>query len=127
MVLLWTDSWNGQNLSLAYPELFSFAKDKLITFQKATACPQLIQNFHLPLSIQAHTQLHELESAIIQLQPQDNKDLLYYSWGSSAFSALKANKAPVGHRQMHPMFLWIWNTKCQMKHKFFFWLLLRTD
>lgn len=32
----------------------------------------------------------------------------------------------VGHRSVHPAFLWIWKSKCQMKHKvFFFWLLLR--
>lgn len=52
-------------------------------------------------------------------------DLLIFSWGNSCFSAAKIYKTLVGHRPVHPTFLWIWNSKCQMKYKVFFWLLLR--
>lgn len=31
----------------------------------------------------------------------------------------------MGHRNIHPTFHWIWKFKCQMKHKVFFWLLLK--
>ena len=31
----------------------------------------------------------------------------------------------VGHAQTHPAFNWIWNSKCQPKHKVFLWLLLQ--
>jgi len=53
-VLFWTDSWNGQALNLAYSELYSFVKDKGSSFKKAHGFPLLIQNFHVPFTIQAH-------------------------------------------------------------------------
>ena len=34
-ILFWSDPWNGQTLSLTNLELFSFTKDKLITFKNA--------------------------------------------------------------------------------------------
>lgn len=30
----------------------------------------------------------------------------------------------MGQRRVHPSFKWIWRSRCQMKHKVFFWLLL---
>lgn len=41
------------------------------------------------------------------------------------FYASKAYKRLIGHREIHPIFKWIWSSKCQMKHKVFFWLVLR--
>ena len=38
---------------------------------------------------------------------------------------LGAYKAIIGHRQVHSLFKWLWKAKCQMKHKVFFWLLLK--
>ena len=86
---------------------------------------QLIQNFHLPLSIQAHTQLQELKAAIARLQIQEGKDIWHYTWGNSNFTAAKAYRVMIGHRPVHPIFQWIWSSRCQMKHKVFFWLLLQ--
>lgn len=60
-VLLWKDLWNGQIPSQAYPELLSFAKDQDITLKGALSTPQFIQNFDLPLTTQAHTQLGILQ------------------------------------------------------------------
>ena len=107
------------------PELFSFTKDKLITFKNAVTPTQLIRNFHLRLSIQAHTQLQELKAAIARLQIQEGKDIWHYTWGNSNFTAAKAYRVMIGHRPVHPIFQWIWSSRCQMKHKVFFWLLLQ--
>ena len=85
----------------------------------------MIQNFHLPLSIQAHTQLQELKAAIARLQIQEGKDIWHYTWGNSNFTAAKAYRVMIGHRPVHPIFQWIWSSRCQMKHKVFFWLLLQ--
>jgi len=41
------------------------------------------------------------------------------------FSTTKAYIALIGHRRTHPLFKRMWKTKCQMKHKVFFWLLLK--
>ncbi|RLM97793.1 ML domain protein isoform X2 [Panicum miliaceum] len=124
-VLFWTDSWNGQPLHSACPELYSFAKDKESSFKKALSHPHLINNFHLPLTIQAHQQFQELTISLHQLQPQGDRDQWTYVWGNSIFTASRAYKEIIGHRAVHPFFLAIWKSKCQMKHKVFFWLLLR--
>jgi hypothetical protein len=63
---------------------------------------------------------------IILSRPHTSEtDTWIYSWRSPMFSTSRAYKALVGHRSVHPTFLWIWGSKCQMKHKVFFWLLLK--
>lgn len=47
-----------------------------------------------------------------------------FSWGTSTFSSSKVYKALIGPRPVHPTFKWIWQSKCQMTHKVFFWLVL---
>lgn len=89
------------------------------------AAPSLVHNFHLPLSIQAHQQLQNLLATLHALQPQGDSDQWSYIWGSSVFTASRAYKEIIGHSSVHPLFLAIWNSKCQMKHKVFFWLLLK--
>jgi hypothetical protein len=123
--LFWTDSWNGSPLALEFPELFSFAKADGISFKKALSHPQLIQNFHVPLTTQAHQQFQQLSVNLLQLQPQGDKDQWFYAWGGADFKASRAYKHIIGHGPVHPLFLTIWNSKCQMKHKVFFWLLLK--
>jgi hypothetical protein len=54
-----------------------------------------------------------------------DSDIWSYVWGNATFTTSKAYKALVGNRPVHPAFLWIWRSKCQMKHKVFFWLLLK--
>ncbi|CAO2177232.1 unnamed protein product [Urochloa humidicola] len=124
-VKLWEDKWNGNSPAVDYPELLSFAKNKHISFQLAVSKPRFIQNFHLPLSIQAHQQLLLLEHNISQVQRLGEKDQWKYQWGNSNFTSHKAYKVIIGSRQVHPLFLWLWKSKCQMKHKVFFWLLLK--
>lgn len=55
-VLFRTDLWNNIVPSMAFPELFSFAKNKFISYKTIANRPNFIQNFHLPLSTQAHQQ-----------------------------------------------------------------------
>lgn len=124
-VLFWYDLWNGQVTSQAYPELFSFAKDPWITFRNMTRRNPASQHFHLPLSTQAHQQLQSLLNSIPDTQQQQGMDSWTYTGGNSGFSTGKAYKIMVGHRPTHPVFRWLWNSKCQIKHKVFFWLLLK--
>jgi hypothetical protein len=88
------------------------------------ASPQLAENFFLPLSEEAHAQFLILQSLLDNLVSTPNPDIWTYIWGNSSFSANKAYKKLIGHSQVHPAFQWIWRSKCQMKHKVFFWLLL---
>ena len=54
----------------------------------------------------------------------NNTDEWSYIWGSKDFSVKKAYNVLIGHQLAPPQFNWIWNTSCQARHKFFFWLLL---
>jgi hypothetical protein len=41
------------------------------------------------------------------------------------FSSQKAYTHMTGNQWTHPIFTWLWKSKCQPKHKVFFWLLLK--
>ena len=85
----------------------------------------LTKHFHLPLSVQAHNLFLQLSQILQNLNLSDDQDQWAYIWGSRIFSVSKAYKALIGHRQIHPIYNWIWKSRCQMKHKVFFWLLLK--
>jgi hypothetical protein len=124
-ILFWQDKWNDHVLQHDFPELFSFATNPVATVKTVLNSQQLENNFHLPLSSEAHHQFLALQERINDLIQPDGSDRWTYIWGNSNFSASKAYKALIGHRSIHPAFKWIWSSKCQMKHKFFCWLLLR--
>jgi hypothetical protein len=124
-VLFWKDCWNGAALISAYPELFSFAKNGNIYFKAASSSTQFIQNFNIPLSVQAHHQFIDLQGIIQNREITVAIDQWKYGWGSTSFSTSKAYKVLKAGARAHPVFQWIWRSKCQMKHKVFFWLLLK--
>jgi hypothetical protein len=123
-VLLWQDKWNGHTLQQDFPELFSFAKKTDVTVKAILHNNQLECNFHLPLSLEAHQQFLIFESLIADIEHSAEHDSWAYSWGNALFSATKVYKLLVGHRQVHPVFNWLWRSRCQLKHKVFFWLFL---
>jgi hypothetical protein len=86
---------------------------------------EFTQNFNLPLSTQAHQQLTILQGVLSDKQIVAGLDQWKYSWGNSIFSTSRAYKILAAGDIAHPVFHWIWKSKCQMKHKVFFWLLLK--
>jgi hypothetical protein len=44
--------------------------------------------------------------------------------GGGSYSVSKSYNHLMGQEYVHPAFKWIWRSKCQMKQKVFFWLLL---
>jgi hypothetical protein len=124
-VIFWKDHWNGITPAQRFPELFSIAKYPSASFSETVSRTDFLCNFSLPLSVQANDQLLELQNHIDNRPASDGHDVWSYSWGNRNFSTAKAYKALVGQRPTHPAFLWIWSSKCQMKHKVFFWLLLK--
>jgi hypothetical protein len=63
-------------------------------------------------------------SEIENLGINSETNRLTYIWGTSQYSVHKAYNALIGHMPTHPMFTHLWSSKCQSKHKVFFWLLL---
>jgi hypothetical protein len=62
--LLWYDSWNDQPWNQRYPQLFSYAKNKLISVNVAASTPLLQELFSLPLSNEAYLQFQQISSTL---------------------------------------------------------------
>jgi hypothetical protein len=121
----WLDSWNGFSFSINMPQLFSFAKNKYITVQQMCHASDLHELFHLPSSEEAFQQYAHLLHIIQALDLHNGFDSWTYIWGSHIFTSKKAYVQLTGSRHIHPAFSWLWNSCCQNKRKFFFWLLLK--
>ena len=55
---------------------------------------------------------------------EDNDDKWTYIWGTGAFSTKQAYSQIIGLVDAAIPFKWLWDSKCQGKHKVFFWLLM---
>jgi hypothetical protein len=122
--LLWHDNWDGLCKSASFPELWSFASIKDITIQQARLVTPN-EMFHTPLSIEAFDQLHALQDILTNLPLHDQRDKWLCNASSSLFSSQKAYSHMAGNQSTYPIFSWLWKSKCQPKHKVFFWLLLK--
>jgi hypothetical protein len=121
----WEDLWGGCVPKWAYPELLSFVKTKNLSLQKAADTYNLGDLFHLPLTAEAFTQLESLLDGIDSCNLGTEDDIWVYIWGANDYSLRQAYRFMKGHREIHPSFKWLWKSCCQLKHKFFFWLLLK--
>jgi len=121
----WEDVWNSNLLGSLLPELFSFAKSIYITVQYFVATEDKSELFYLPLSTQAYDQFRQLESFLEDFNLHEGNDIWSYIWGSPNFDSNKAYLQLIGSRQVLQAYRWLWNSSCQPKRKFFFWLLLK--
>jgi hypothetical protein len=81
--------------------------------------------FFLPLSQIAYDQLCELKEALLALQlPSLGLDEWTYVWDSD-FSSHRAYVSLQGSHPASPIYKWMWVSKAQHNHTFFFWLFLR--
>ena len=69
---------------MGVPELFSYAKNKLITRKKVLTHEDLTQLFHLPISEIAFEQLQQMTQMLDRLTTTENADVWKYSWGISS-------------------------------------------
>jgi hypothetical protein len=124
--LFWQDNWDDNCLMQSMPHLITYARNHLITVRDVLDTEFLEDLFHLPLSQQAYAEFLQMESicqtAREKLNDEDS-DKWSYIWGTN-FSVKKAYNSLIGYQEVQPHFGWIWNSSCQSKHKFFFWLLL---
>lgn len=51
-------------------------------------------------------------------------DVWSYTWNNVNLLPAKAYLAQIGHLDIPNSIKWFWDSCCQLKHKFFFWLLL---
>jgi hypothetical protein len=115
---MWTDKVRNYHS----PGLYSFTAMPQITLHQARLVDNLHDMFQLPMSEVAFHQYIVLNSEIDGLNLSNEDDLWSYIWGNPVFLVRKAYKAITGHIQEHPIFSWLWASKCQPKHKIFFLL-----
>jgi hypothetical protein len=124
-IYFWQDTWNSGVLKWSFPQLFSFALNKNISFQ-AFNSGDLQRHFWTPLSLEASAdQLEDLQDALmnLSLNPLDN-DRWSYIWNNDEFSTKQAYMQIIGIVDASPIFRWMWKSCARGKHRFFFWLLL---
>jgi hypothetical protein len=124
-ILFWHDLWNNHVLKLSFPQLHSFAKSDSITLRAVMKTEDFEDLFNLPLSEIAYEQICELIIFLQGLPVSEQNDKWSYIWGNDTYTVSKAYDHLMGHEYVHPTFKWIWRSKCQMKQKMFFWMLLR--
>jgi hypothetical protein len=81
--------------------------------------------FALPLSQEAFEEL-ELLGEFLQSQALDEEstDTWIYQWGNATYSSSKVYKLAFQNLPEHPVFSWLWKSKCTPRVKFFAWLVL---
>jgi hypothetical protein len=102
----------------------SFAINRDITVKQARV-DNLQEIFHTPLSEDAFQQLHHLNESLADLPNNDQHDKWLCFGGSHPYSSQRAYRHMAGKAWTHPVYSWMWKTKCQPKQNIFFWLLLR--
>ena len=112
-------------MSNKFPELASFANNKLLTLAEGHASEPFHSLFQLPLSQQAHQQMIQLWQEVQQLRLNGEPDSWSYLWNSSKFLVQRAYRHLNGHQVTHQVYKWVWASSCQSKHKVFFWLVLK--
>lgn len=81
--------------------------------------------FNLPLSQQALDELQDLEDMLMyQSFDEQDKDCWTYQWGNGTYSSSRFYKMVFQNMPAHPIFTWMWKSKCTPRVKFFAWLIL---
>jgi hypothetical protein len=120
-VLFWTDRWNGKNIADEYPRLFSFAKDKLCSVKSGMSLSDPVDAFHLPLSLEAMTELQALQIQLHNMTLSHQDDVWNMSCSKNGKCIPNKNyRMAFQHIPNHFPSQWIWKSKYMLKHDFFF-------
>ena len=122
--LFWKDLWAQETLMLSHPRAFSYTTQEDASVKDFLHITSLHEAFHLPLSPQAHAEIQDIQTKTTQFQPSSAaSDVWHYVWGKAIFKSTDYYNHYFRDIQAHPIFQWIWKSKCTMKIKVFGWLL----
>lgn len=124
-VFLQHDRWIDRLLSLAYPELFSYARNRYLTLFSAKVVTLLQGLFQLPLSATVLGQLQALEICMQNIHMREEVDRWDGVQGSGRYSTQKVYKIIHSSLLVPRTFIHLWRSKCQPKQKLFFQLVLQ--
>jgi hypothetical protein len=105
--------------------LYSFSLNEDISVADFVEEQDLGVYFQLPLSIEAHTELLQLQH-IINDDTLDRRtsDKWEFAWGKSIYKSKDYYNFCFKDAVVPDYLQWIWKSKCIMKHKVFAWLML---
>ena len=118
-VLFWKDDWGENILAESYPRAFSYTRNEDISVRDFLAIMSLGEAFHLPLSPQAHAELRQLQSEVMEVQLSNELNQWTYIWDTSLFTTKQYYTFYFREIQAHEAFGWIWKSKSTMKIKVF--------
>ena len=89
-ILMWKDLWLDQPLADSHPRAFSFANNEGVSVQNFLLISSLDEAFQLPLSVEAHAEVHDIQCLVANIVLNDDpatRDFSSYSWGSTEYTA----------------------------------------
>jgi hypothetical protein len=96
--LFWSDLWKEEVLDAKFSRLFSFAKDKLQSVKEFVHKDSILDNFHLPLSVEAHAELSNLMDLLDDTQLNEFvNDSWVFKLGVAGFRPSKVYKHAFNH------------------------------
>jgi hypothetical protein len=126
--LFWLDSWKLNDsficLKDKFPRLFSFVLNDNLSASQVYEMEDISSIFFLPLSVQAHGELNELQDLMAANPLSNQNDVWSYTWGDKYYVA-KFYEYIHSHIKVPKVYHWLWKSSCVMSVKMFAWLLLR--
>jgi hypothetical protein len=122
---LWKDKWMDGTGQDEYPHLYSFAKNKDISFVDAIRNNNgsIYNLLHLPLSTAAHEELNSLQNDMHDQELNGENYIWSPLWGDYYSTKRMYNYVISEHDTPQPI-LDIWKTCNIPRQKFFAWLML---
>ena len=88
-ILFWKDKWKTEVFQDKYPRAFSFAREPDISVRHLLYSDRLGDVFHLPLSLEARSEVAGLQSETLDTSLADGKDVWSCVWGGGEFRSSK--------------------------------------
>lgn len=125
-ISFWDDIILGRIFSMKYPNLYSFAKEAMISLKRVRESENIVDLFRIPMTSQAHNELLLLADDLLELNSYDHEenDEWTFIWGHTVYSAQKFYQRHFISIRPLVIVLWIWKSKCIPRINFFTWLLL---
>jgi hypothetical protein len=125
-ISFWDDIIGGTMQSEKFPHLLHFVKDPTISVCSLRHAEHLIDQFRIPMTRAAYNEFLELQEFLSSLPPIDltAKDSRHFIWGQHRYFACHFYQYQFRELRPSKSILWIWESKCIPKIKFFAWLLL---
>ena len=83
-ILFWKDEWKDGLFQDTFPRAFSFAKNEDVSVQNFLRVSSLDEAFHLPLSIEAHAEVRDIQRLVAHIVSDNEhttRDIWSYTWG----------------------------------------------